>query len=236
MQGIGYGNSQYFNPRQVGGLKVWVDANDPSANGTQPSNGSTIATFSDKSPAANNFVQATSILRPTYSTNTLNGKPTLTFAGTQYLTGATTSNILYSAFVVGKTTITSTVQSYFGNGTVGSDGQSMLAITGPSKKFGMLYGGSSWHEDGNPDTNYHVFNGLWNGSVSLFYVDNISQPIDNDTFAPITGTGASSIGANNSGSSGLIGNVAEILFFDNQLVDPSKKNVIYNYLKNKWGL
>ena len=73
-----------FNPTSVTGLILWMDANDPNNTGVQPSNGSTITSWKDKSGGGRNATANTPI---TYNTTGLGGYPALTFTGSQWLTG-----------------------------------------------------------------------------------------------------------------------------------------------------
>ena len=73
-----------FLPNKVTGLILWMDANDPNNTGIQPSNGSTISTWKDKSGGGRDATANTPI---TYNTTGLNSKPALTFTKTQWLTG-----------------------------------------------------------------------------------------------------------------------------------------------------
>src|SRR5204863_7884544 len=92
MIGSSWANSQYFNPRHIGGLVLWLDGADPSANGVLPSNGTGLQTWVDKSTQGNDFSQATSALRPTFQTNIINSRPAiLTNGSTQYMSCSTSN-------------------------------------------------------------------------------------------------------------------------------------------------
>ena len=79
------GSTVEFLPNNVTGLILWMDANDPNNTGVQPSNGSTITSWKDKSGGGRNATANTPI---TYNTTGLNSKPALAFTGTQWLTGS----------------------------------------------------------------------------------------------------------------------------------------------------
>ena len=106
MIGNTLGNIEYFNPLQIGGLKLWLDATDPAANGTQPSNASAISSWVDKSGSGNTVTQGTGASQPTYRTNVLNGKPVVRFDGTNDLmqktsaTALANTNLIYFAGIL----------------------------------------------------------------------------------------------------------------------------------------
>uniref|UniRef100_A0A6C0HSB0 Lectin/glucanase superfamily protein n=1 Tax=viral metagenome TaxID=1070528 RepID=A0A6C0HSB0_9ZZZZ len=85
-------------PNKVTGLILWMDANDPNNTGVQPSDGSTISKWYDKSRGGCNATANTPI---TYNTTGLNSKPALTFTNTQWLTGSiSNTNNTMTIFVV----------------------------------------------------------------------------------------------------------------------------------------
>jgi hypothetical protein len=68
-----------FTPTQISGCTLWLDGADPNGNGRVPANGSSVATWVDKSGSGNNATGGTS---PSYTVNR-----GVTFNGTsQYLT------------------------------------------------------------------------------------------------------------------------------------------------------
>ncbi|MBS1667638.1 MAG: T9SS type A sorting domain-containing protein [Bacteroidetes bacterium] len=86
--------AQSYYPAGLGNsnLKLWLTAADPNTildpNGVQVVNGSSVATWKDKSGNAANAVQATSTAQPIFSTNAQNGFGTVLFQNsTQYMTG-----------------------------------------------------------------------------------------------------------------------------------------------------
>ena len=86
--------AQSYYPAGLGNstLKLWLTASDPTtlltAAGTQATNGSSVATWKDKSGAAANAIQATTAAQPVYKTNQQNGFGAVLFQNTgQYMTG-----------------------------------------------------------------------------------------------------------------------------------------------------
>lgn len=72
--------AQNWTPAALGSsLALWLDAADAS---TITLNGSTVSQWSDKSGKARHALQAVAANQPTYAATGLNGKPVLTFDGT----------------------------------------------------------------------------------------------------------------------------------------------------------
>lgn len=75
-----------WTPAALGSaLALWLDADDAS---TITLNGSTVSQWNDKSGNARNVSQATAANQPTLTASGLNGKPVLTFDGTDWLFNA----------------------------------------------------------------------------------------------------------------------------------------------------
>ena len=71
-----------WTPAELPNLALWLDAEDAASITL---NGSTVAQWSDKSGNARHVSQATVVNQPAYTANGLNGKPVLTFTGTNFL-------------------------------------------------------------------------------------------------------------------------------------------------------
>lgn len=75
--------AEVWTPANLGAsLALWLDADDAS---TITLNGSNVSQWSDKSGNNNNATQATAANQPTYTANGFNGKPVLTFDGTDFM-------------------------------------------------------------------------------------------------------------------------------------------------------
>jgi hypothetical protein len=77
-----------FKPNSISGLALWFDADDAS---TITLNGSTVSEWRDKSGNNRHATQATAALQPSYTTNSLNGKPALTGGGAASIRGMVVS-------------------------------------------------------------------------------------------------------------------------------------------------
>ena len=79
------GNSGVSSPTAVANLALWLDGRDPAGTGTPPSNGATVSTWVDKSGAGRN---ATASGTPQYTTNSINGFPSIYLSNNPYFTGS----------------------------------------------------------------------------------------------------------------------------------------------------
>jgi hypothetical protein len=87
--------SSLWNPTQLPGLVLWLDASDSS---TIFLNGSTVAQYNDKSGNNNNAVQATAANQPIYLSSGLNGRPTLSYIGSDFMTATIAGLRSFTAF------------------------------------------------------------------------------------------------------------------------------------------
>ena len=91
--------NDFFRPTQISGCQLWLDATDPAATGVPPINGSTVATWVDKSGSNNSM---TSVGSPTYQTN----PSRISINGAQYLESLTITSAVYTAFYLFQKTST----------------------------------------------------------------------------------------------------------------------------------
>jgi len=66
-----------YNTFSQSGVLLWLDANDPAGNGTQPANNTSMATIVDKSGNGYNATQSTGANQPVFVINQQNGLPVL---------------------------------------------------------------------------------------------------------------------------------------------------------------
>jgi hypothetical protein len=89
MPGSYWANTQIFNPRQIPNLALWLDGNDPAGNGIKPANGTSVATWDDKSGNGFSFTQVASGLQPLYANPSIGNNGSIQFNGqTNYMDGA----------------------------------------------------------------------------------------------------------------------------------------------------
>jgi hypothetical protein len=242
--GSTWANNQYFNPRQVGGLRLWLDATDPAGNGTQPANASSVSSWVDKSGNGNTVTQATGANQPTYRTNVLNGKPVVRFDGVNDLMGKSSASSLgttVTMFVVGTT-----------NGNASTRGTFFDYSTGAATNTGA----NIVQRDAGPDMTVGFFDGTLDqfssGAIALPYTAVMyCYNTGSDGFLFLNGTQAATgatgniSGAPNAYTIGslfngvaswfLNGDVAEVIFYNGN-ISTAQKLLVNRYLGNKWGI
>lgn len=224
-------------PQQVG---LWIDANNPNLNGTQPPNGTAITSILDAS--ANNFqiMQSTSGQQPTYVTNSLNGKSGLQFNGTStYLTAPNSSlfNINSTGMTIIAVTTPNTILTVHRivSATSGSNGWTYGQLT-TSGRFSTI--GSTDYTQANYWTA-----GVAQISTITFDSSHTVTFYSNGTgFTPITsGSGAVSttgslyIGSRNGISEFWDGIIYEVIIYFSVL-STTDITAITRWLGNKWGI
>lgn len=87
-----YGLDGNNTPLSINNLSLWLDADDPYANGVRPNIGDKISIWVDKSGNNNHAIQTNNTFQPTYVENSLgnsdnfdNGKGSIFFNSNQYL-------------------------------------------------------------------------------------------------------------------------------------------------------
>jgi hypothetical protein len=225
-------------PLTLGGLVLWLDANDPAADGTQPSNNSNLSSWVDKSGNKNNATQATGANQPLFKTNMSGGLPAIEFDGVNDF--MLTTNTL----TVGDNTIF-VVQKIL---TV-ADTRLLFWYSGGGNGFYFLNGqdGASGGNGGSVDfftpTNFIYNTALSTGfyitsrkrasTTATLYKNGVSQA----SAACNSGNliGAICLGGANGASACGNNDICEVLVYRRALSD-AERSTIDTYLKNKWGI
>jgi hypothetical protein len=246
-------SSPYFTPNFTG-CSLWLDGADPAGNGTIPSNGSSLASWTDKS--GNGLTVSAASSQPTYATNTLNGLGTVAFNGTQGLNaGSVTggkllanngSSAIFCVFSVSNNTENSCPFSWDDSGYTyrlmitwaGAEGtpglefdlgnfpcRTQIATTGPSSI--------------NFTNNTYYLVSFWRSGTTT--VLNINGKTYTSIYTDFSGNWSSTVSRIfnvgtyvNSGSYNMKGSTAEILFYNTNI--PSNFQQVEAYLAQKWGL
>ena len=209
--------STKFNPTQIAGCELWLDAADAST--FTYSSGSNISTWIDKSPGANNLT-------------TLTGTPTYTTDGNLKIVNLKSGDLLRSAF----TFIITTSSAFFVVAKLTSISTSypmVLALPdNNSGDYSIRYSGSVVNYGNSDDIgngNYFT-NGAPNANASFL---NLYVIIDTTT---ATRAASSRISVSGSFSGRyFIGNVAEVIVYPGG-VNSTQRSQIQGYLAWKWGL
>ena len=212
-------------------LALWLDAADTSSI-THSSNA--VSQWNDKSGNGNHASQSTAANQPTLTTSALNGKPVITFDGTNDFIASTSLNITqsYSIFLVAQTNNNTSGRDYLFDG-VGSQNRSLIALDYSGKIQMWAY--NSWaNSNFNTPSGYFVLSAVFDTSSSSLSL--------NGTRANGLNIGTSSltdgitIGANRLANADYLkGRIAEFLILD-ETASTGTQSIVEGYLAHKWGL
>lgn len=241
-----------FNPDDIPGLKLWLDANDPLNNGTLPPNMSSLPVWVDRSAFGNNADNGVAIQQPTFLTNTLNSLPTVSFNGTTNFLSLpngvlSNGNNPYTVFaVVNFAAITNPLGTFsgflnLGNYFVNNQGCAFRTENAsfPSSVFHYW-----WNNDVKTGANTITagvavsltFNYRPSGGVNgrSIYIGGIFSAFNGSTALNLVNNGLASVGKTFNNEF-LRGNLAEILVYDSFL-ETGNRTAVQAYLTAKWGV
>jgi len=247
-----------FNPRQISGCALWLDAADPS---TLTLSGSNISQWSDKSGNGYNFTPVSGFSSPTIASNSINSNTSVSFTGpstqnssaSQYLTNSTfplnSSSSGYSIFVVARQNTSRpsyTGYNYIISAYAGGAGSGLFYGTepngflltangtaGPSYGFNDLTANSP-----NTTMTTAMLTGIIvSGSTLTPYMNGTAMSTKTGTVIALTGISIGDAYAPGQTFSGQNwnGNIGEILLF-NRALTTSQRQQVEGYLSWKWGL
>lgn len=230
---------QTFTPRSVSGLALWLDANDPSGTGFLPADGTLISTWVNKKSPANSAVQATGSKQPVFHRFGYDGKPVITFDGTDDVLRITDSSFLetpaaITVFVVARH---HTVKHQFIVSKQENGGWGILSRVDGRGEASFHVGGAYRVVNSTvalPSGGY-VLSGMYDGSSVSFYVDGAAQGTPVTGLSGPVGPSVESveIGNNPGNANHFDGEVAEVLVYERALTLVERQNV-ENYLIRKW--
>jgi hypothetical protein len=231
---------QTFNPRNVGGLVLWLDATDPAANGVQPANNAAIASWVDKSTAANTVSQGTGANQPTYKTNIINSKPVVRFNGSTTSLVKTTVTSLGSTatvFVVGTINdngfSAGTFLEYSNAGTVNTG--CLVLYESALLKWRVVVATVIADATYSTSLPYSAVTTAYNNGSNSFLLVNGTQQATAVT-GNMDATSRLTLGSLVSGIAGyfLNGDIAEVIVY-NSSISSAERTLVSRYLGNKWG-
>lgn len=219
-----------FSPSDVAGLTAWYD---PSDTATITEASGSVSQIDDKSGNDYHLVQVTGADQPITGTRTINSLNGLDFQGSQELTNSSFD----TTFGQGDCTIFIVVQE-----DTASYGWPYIAGT----RVGLsLLGTNSLRAVHNTaftlntltitrDTNVHILGTTRSGTDHGAFIDGVVDTLDNT--AVNVSTDFLRIGAENAGGgNGMDAIIGEALFYKGSVSD-ADKNLIGNYLADKWGV
>jgi hypothetical protein len=224
-----FGGPQLWRPSDLGSaLALWLDAEDAASITL---NGSTVSQWNDKSGNARNASQATAANQPTRTLNGLNGKPVLTFDGSDdFLSFQGVHDAQWSIATVGRAN--GSIQGFVQFGNVNTLGSLLTA--------NAYYARPTSGTGGSPSDATAPFTPGENVILSATYGVSTTDIWKNGTI----GTPAS-LGGVASNALSTIGNLQNSFFLNgfisemvvtNGVLSTADRQRLEGYLAWKWGL
>jgi hypothetical protein len=215
-----------FVPTSLTNCQIWLDASDSS---TITMNGSTVASWRDKTGNGFNVSQSTTASQPTVGTNSIvfNGSTSLQYSGSVGIFGSS-----YTSYVVH----TCTNNADYRQGIISIKD----STTGFDFEIGQFYvwvsGGSIYHQFSSSVNSITMLGITSTTSLGLNYSIN-GQPFTGGGAGWTSVSSGSSLLIGNSQYSGVgyIGTLNEYLLFTRTLTT-TEHNQVTGYLAWKWGL
>ena len=221
-------------------LALWLDAKDPSGNGVVPANGATITTWVDKSGNGRNGTATGG--SPIYTTNSINGFPSIYFSNAPYFAGSVSiTGGTFTAFAVGITTEPN---------NLGRSPRLLSLIPSGTSDYATAGGSMAICQSGNPQMNtyrngvgsYVLIPALGTAFLATAEYDGTNQYlwINGGTPASASSTGTFAVtnygvGGAAYGGSNWLGYIGEVLLFNNAM-DAAERREVESYLATKWGI
>ena len=221
-------------PDNIGGLQLWLDANDRS---TITESGDKVSQWDDKSGNGNDVTQGTGAFQPATQSDAQNGKNVLTFDGTNHFMNSVFDSSLdlrndFTIIYVAKTDDIAAARR-----ALATDGYATGVASSARTQYTAL--GVQDYSSANDywNTSLHIINTMTMDSSNdaIFYKNNavFSSPTGaNPANATTTGI---FIGSRENGTQKWDGEIAEILIF-NKVLNASERLEVNTYLSNKWGI
>ena len=217
-----------FLPINFSGCTVWLDAVDPNGTGAQPTNGSTISTWVDKSGNSKDMTIYAGT--PVFNIN----PSRITFNGSTSLINSTFTSQIFTLFIVYLQT-TATAPVFVTSSTLEYSG--LWPNEGGTVYFDR--GGNNWYTQASTfpinTRRILVIQYTANGTgASMFVWSDGTLSISTTSLGARTVT-ALLLGSRPSTSAFLTGNYNEVIQYDSVLTTVQRQK-IEGYLASKWGL
>ena len=256
-------NNYVFDPSQVAGLALWLDAADSS---TVITSGANVIQWNDKSGNGRNMIENASYQRPTYVANSLNGRNSILFfrnaANSFSILENKSFNFVTASWtyftILRRNAANTTFQRFVSMASVinGADNNNAASFnlnsTSLNNSFNMERGGGSLAGTFNT-SNVCLLENIVNGSGTSIDTINANTNYLFANGSQLTSGGGLSVGTNlniahirygcttsksgtnDSGVESLQGNIGEVLLF-NRTLRQSEMQQVESYLAWKWKL
>ena len=237
-------STSIWTPAELPNLALWLDAADSS---TITLNGSTVSQWNDKSGNARHASQPTAANQPTYTANGLNGKPVVTFDGSNdFMTFQTAFGTVteFNAVIVWRTDA-SGVGNFDYLYQIG-DGSNALSLNAASPNAGVFNGNYYGLSSGVSAVDFNtpaVFNAatitshrIGAGTAHNFWVNGSARTVPAWLQSLNVDSSTSGLGRYINGNSHFLqGYIAEIVFVNNTTLSTADRQLLEGYLAWKWG-
>ncbi len=220
-------NRFVFNPTEITGCRLWLDANDPAS--ITYSSGTSVSQWNDKSGYRNNVSQSTASNQPTISSNYVNGRSAMLFTPNQWVQGnisieTYTRFLVYSNSVVNVGAAVMDGAGFLQNGG-GTTYQDSVGYFNPPPSFQT----GSFFRIAEA---YFPVTGGTSGRIWIDGTEYTSLPF----YAPVGNYPSSYVAFGRRGDGiYFTGAVAEAILFNRSLTT-SEMNMMEGYLAYKYGL
>jgi hypothetical protein len=230
----------FFSPRSISSLVLWLDGRDPAGTGTAPSIGATVSTWIDKSISAKN---ATAGGTPTYVSG-----GGINFNGSSWFSNLSFAQNLSqrSIFIIMQETTRAGARGVFPlipDPSSGLDYTTTNGLTIETSNGLRFYGNSGAYQSDIGNTSLLVkaiYNDNMNVRAGTGFLNGNAATTVTATYTAGTcsgyGVGSRWNGASGISASGALnGVIFEIMYFNSPLGLSDRRN-IEGYLAQKWGL
>lgn len=217
-------------PNTIPSCVLWLDANDPAGNHTQPANNSALSTWVDKSGTGNHATQATGSMQPLFKTNSQAGLPAIRFDGVNdWMACAKTLTVAdHDIFMVQKI-------------LTGADKRSLYWYNGSNTGF-YFNNDSTTADFPTPtlilsdlaaSTDFYIAEHQRLSNAAALFKNSSSQASGTCNASNLVAY--LTIAADYTGGAPGNNDICEILVYRRQL-SAAERTKMYGYLKNKWGI
>jgi len=213
-----------------GGQVLWLKADALTLN-----NNDAVSSWTDSSGNGKDHAQASGTKQPTFKTNQQNGKPGVSFDGTNddlVSASVPTTALVYSIFTVQKFTSAAGLQGLWRNGD--GDGWGVYDNVGTRA---ILHRAVASLNDAAATTNAEIWSAVRTSApLAKFWVNGANQTISNSTSVPNAPSAFAILGAFSEALGFYFGGlVFEVIVYDNALSD-TDRGAVETYLNTKYAI
>jgi hypothetical protein len=260
----GFFGGQDFNPSNIAGLSLWLDATTGLFDATSGGNlvttdGATVARWEDQSGNARHISQSVSGSRPILKTSVQNGRNILRFDGVAdhlfttsafvYSLGSSTIFCVVSqtpssppsvnASLITERSSTNSFPNYIVIGNGASNATTLRIFMRDDANANILFSGSSTLQTASGtafNSSYQLVGTVDTGTNMALYINKSSSVNGNYTRSTLT-MDRFAVGSSrtNTATSFFGCDLAEIIIY-NSALSTNNRQLVENYLYSKWGI